>query len=63
MRDAAEKASKSAVEDLLCRLKDDYPEPAEPPGEEAADGQRFRRRPDPSIDEWKRLASRSTRSE
>ncbi len=63
MRRAGKQVSDCAVEEFLCRLKDDYPDPVDPLEEAPADGQRFRRRPDPSYEEWRRLSARSSAGE
>lgn len=61
MRDAGTKVGGGAVEDLLCRLKSDHPDLADSAEDDPTDGQRLRRRPDPSYEEWRKLASRPTR--
>jgi hypothetical protein len=57
MRDVGKKLCGDAVEDLLCRLKNDHPDLADSAEDEPADGQRLRRRPDPSYEEWKKIAT------
>jgi len=56
MRRAGNEVKDKAVEELLCRLKDDDPDLVDPPDDEP-DGERFRRRPDPSLEEWRRISS------
>jgi len=63
MSEVGSKPSGDAVEDLLCQLKNDHPDLADSAEDEPADGQRLRRRPDLSYEEWKTIATNPSAGE
>lgn len=63
MPGASDDRSHGAVEEFLCRLKDEYPEPVDRRDDEPAGGRHLRPRTDPDYEEWRRLSARPAPSE